>query len=232
MTAADPAPQPQQGAWGSTPIPDPTVLSTAAIAQAVASLTSYIDGRFDLLTERMNGVDKATDLRLQTIDHLPGLIDEKVGHLHGLVSQQTDSIQVQFAERDKRSEREAQLSNDAAFSASKEAVAAALTAQKEAAALQNEANAKAIDKSELATSETINKLTQLGATTNGALNDKIDDLKERIGRVESIKVGMVEQRTEGRQSNAAVFATIAAITGFILFAIAIIGLVIESSKAV
>lgn len=71
----------------------------------------------------------------------------------------------------------------------KEALAAALAAQKEAVREQTIASEKAINKSEEATKE---QLTQLSATftaTFTAIDVTISDLKERVSRIENVKVG-------------------------------------------
>ena len=170
---------------GSRPVPDPTLLTDAAIAKAVAAMHDYIDGQIQVRDERLAGIDKATELRLRRIDHIDDLVESIaridaliIGHWtldderwkarfqhddtgEALLSERFRSIETQFRERDVLAQRESQLNKialDAAFSASKEAVAAALTAQKEAAGKQDEGNQKAIDKSEIATNEKINKL--------------------------------------------------------------------------
>lgn len=168
-------PIPQQGAF-NRPVPDPTALTDQAIARLERSITAYIDGKFAALKERLDGIDAATALRIEAAKEIPARIDEKVGHLEGLTNEKFASIMTQFAERDTRSERE---SRDNKF-----AVDAAFAAQKEAAAKQEDTFTKQIDKSEIATTETIAKLEALTATQDRALSDKIDDIKERILVVE------------------------------------------------
>jgi hypothetical protein len=187
----------------SNPNPDPTVATNEAVARAMTSERDYVDGQISVLIERLNGIDRATELRWPAVEGVPGLIDEKISNLAKLMEEKFSSIETQFAERDTRQERE---SRD-----NKVAVDAAFAAQKEAAAKQDEANAKAIDKSERATAETIKTNSELGRTTNDALVGQIGDLKERVSRIESQKAGYVEHRTEARQSNAAVYGALAAV---------------------
>jgi len=144
---------------------------------------------------------------------IPDQIDEKVANLGAIVEEKFHSIDGQFRERDTRSERE---SRD-----NKVAVDAAFAAQKEAASEQNKSNTLAISKSEVATQETINKLSELFRTTTDALGANISDLKDRVNRMESIRQGGTEARA-GLSSGA---GAIAAVGTIILAAIVIIGFV-------
>src|SRR5664279_5714778 len=124
----------------TTTTPDPSSLSTRAIERAVDAERDYADAQLEVLRERLRGIDKATEVLSGTVTRTPTEIQKEVTHLRELTEEQLRSIQVQFRERDTRQERE---SKD-----NKVAVDAAFAAQKEAAAKQDEANAKAIDKSE------------------------------------------------------------------------------------
>lgn len=166
---------------GSTPVPDPTLLTTAALTREIAALK-------ELVVTRLDAMDKAQFLFDTNLNRVPTDTDKQIGHLKELVFGRFDTvnekffgIQTQFAERDTRSERE---SKD-----NKVAVDAAFAAQKEAASKQNESNTLAISKSETATSETINKLAELFKTTTDALASNIVDLKERITRIEGKGTG-------------------------------------------
>jgi cation transport regulator ChaB len=172
---------------GSTPTPDPTELTDRAIARLEKSITAYIDGQLAVRDERLNGIDEATKLRLSTVVELPGQIAAQVGRLRDVHDERFKSIDTQFKERDTRQERE---SRD-----NKTAVDAAFSAQKEAAAKQDEGNQKAIDKSEKATAEKIDKLEQLFKTTTDALRDKIEDVKNTANGSVQQKVGATENRT-------------------------------------
>jgi hypothetical protein len=207
------------GAWGSTPIPDPTVLSTQAIAKAVESLTMYIDGQLSIRDERMRGIDTATTLRLKELDTMPGWVDEKVAHLQALMDGQFTAVQQQFNLN--------KLALDAALQASKEAVAAALAAQVSAAAKQDEANQKAIDKSELATAKTISVNQELATARLDALVKGLDEVKSRTTIIESMKNGAQQDRS-GLYGG---IAAIAAIGSIIVVIIAIAAVLIESAPA-
>ena len=209
---------------GSRPVPDPTELTDRAIARLEKSMTEYIDGQLGVRDERLNGIDEATKLRLSSIIEIPKEIDEKVGRLKDVVNEKFASIANQFAERDTRSERE---SRD-----NKVAVDAAFAAQKEAAAKQDEGNQKAIDKSELATAEKINKLGELFTSRTDAIDSKVDDVKERVAALATLVNGVIqrsggatENRVESRQamtaSSGMMFGIIGALVGIAGIALAL-----------
>jgi len=195
----------------STPTPDPTILTTEALARAVQAERDYVDGQLDVLRERLRAIDVATRLLNETVNRVPTDVTKEVTHLRELMDERLISVGVQFKERDTRQERE---SRD-----NKVAVDAAFAAQKEAAAKQDEGNAKAINKSEMATAETINKLSELFRTSAGALSDKIDDLKARVGAIENLKQG-------GRDTIGSIYA----LAAFLVCVVLIVGAVIAFKR--
>jgi hypothetical protein len=71
----------------------------------------------------------------------------------------------------------------------KAAVDAALTAQKEAVKEQTTASERAIAKSEASTTKQLEQLATTFNTANKALDDKYDDLRDRITSTEAVKQG-------------------------------------------
>jgi uncharacterized phage infection (PIP) family protein YhgE len=176
------------GSEGSPPpVPDPTVLTTEALARAVAAERDYLNAQLEVLRERLRGIDRATELLNETVNRVPTDLQREIKHLRELTEERDRSVQTQFRERDTRQERE---SRD-----NRTAVDAAFSAQKEAASEQNKSNTLAINKSEQATAETIAKLAELFKTTTDALSSKLEDFKERLTRIESIKQGGKETLT-------------------------------------
>jgi hypothetical protein len=155
-----------------TPIPDPTLLTTQQLYREIASLQSVLETRLLAVADKMNSMEGV----------LTSKLDERINHLQGLHEEKFQSIQVQFQERDVRTE---QTSRD-----SKVAVDAALQAAKEAVGEQNKSSSLAISKSEAATNKQIDQLGLMITTTTAGLNDKIEDLKERMGRAEGHGGGM------------------------------------------
>jgi chromosome segregation ATPase len=182
------------------PVPqivDPTTVATdAAMVRALAAERDYVDGKIDVLMARLDGMDEAAKVLHETVTRTPTDIQQAVGHLKELQEEKFASVQTQFKERDTRSERE---SRDNAIK-----VDAAFAAQKEAAAKESDSNTRAIEKSERATEKVID-----------ALNGKIDDLKERLGRVEGVKEG-------GSNAVAALYAGAATILAVVAIAVTII----------
>jgi hypothetical protein len=152
----------QDLAAGRVPIPDPTVLTTQQLYREITALDT-------LFTAKLGALQLSVMQSAITVD-------DKITHLQSLHAEKFLSIQTQFAERDVRTD---QTSRD-----SKVAVDAALQAAKEAVGEQNKSSSSAIAKSESATSKQIDQMGLLISTGNTALNDKIDDLKERLTRLE------------------------------------------------
>jgi hypothetical protein len=163
-------------------LPDPATVTTVAILRDVAALR-------DLVFTRLDAMDKAIVIFNDNLTRVPTDVDKQVGNLKEIMmglfmveDEKFAGIQVQFKERDTRSERE---SRD-----NKVAVDAAFAAQKEAASEQNKSNTLAIDKSEKATAETLNKQADLFKSTTDGLAGQISDLKDRQNKAEGTGRGM------------------------------------------
>jgi cation transport regulator ChaB len=158
------------------PIPDPTILTTEQLIRTVGAERDYVDGKISVLEERLNAIDRATELLNETVNRVPTETQSAVANLQAVITERFNSIDKQFAERDTRQEREARDN--------KVAVDAAFAAQKEAAAKQDESNQKAIDKSEEQMRETVTKLGALFESNLQALQVQLADQKGRLDRGE------------------------------------------------
>jgi cobalamin biosynthesis Mg chelatase CobN len=212
------------GQQGWRPVPDPTVLTTDAINQAVSISRDYTDGKIAVIVERLRGIDVATRLLNEEVNRVPSKLTLAVEQLQAVVGERFDSIDRQFKERDVRAEREAE--------SNKAAVSAALSAQKDAATAHDEANEKAIAKSEVATHETITKLSQLVDTQIRGLSDKIDDLKERVDRGEAVVQGQAQNRFEYRAEKSESHSMIQVVIGVVVTVAAIVALMLSLYAAV
>ena len=155
--------------------PDPSLLTTQQLLREITMLRELIETRLD-------GMDKAIELLQTSTDKFPSVVNEEIKQLEALHNEKFHSIEVQFSERDTRTE---QTSRD-----SKVAVDAALQAAKEAVGEQNKSSALAIAKSEAATTKQIDQIGFLINTTALGVNDKIDDIKTRITSVEGHSKGL------------------------------------------
>ena len=185
--------------------PDPSPLTTQQLWREITSLK-------ELLFTRLDGMDKAIELFNDNITRVPTDTDKQISHLKELVFERFEvddekfsGIEKQFSERDTRGETQQRDG--------KVAVDAALQAQKESVNAQNISNAQAIAKSEANFVKLIDGLGVLINTSNKAMDDKIDDIKERLGTIEGkgMGVGMVGAMVVG------VAVIIAAVVGFMTF---------------
>jgi hypothetical protein len=162
---------------------------------------SEIRSLLKIIETRIDAMDKATALLRENISVVPTEMDRQVTHLREYMVARIDSTQVarderfnsidlQFRERDTRTD---QSSRD-----SKVAVDAALQAAKDAVGEQNKSSALAIAKSETSTTKQIDQLQTLIQTNNDATNDKINDIKARLDRGAGLTRADDQQRSEKR----------------------------------
>jgi Na+/phosphate symporter len=130
-------------ARGSIPIPDPTLLTTQQLYREIAIIRTLVDDRTSSVREvtdiRFKGLDTAIKLLSDNIIELTDRAVHEAKTLQARLDEKFKSVQIQFEERDKRSEQRA--------FADTTAVVAALQAQKDAVNSQNVANAAAASKS-------------------------------------------------------------------------------------
>ena len=173
---------------------DPSTLTTQQLLREIASLEKLLD-------QRMASNEEAVKVAHQNLTRVPTDVDKAIGHLKELTSRNIDvlverftavhtkfdSVQLQFQERDIRTEQTAKDS--------KVAVDAALQAAKEAVGKQQEASDRAIAKSEAAVNKQIEAIVALIDSNNRALDGKIIDIKERqtltAGKNEGLNAGWV-----------------------------------------
>ena len=187
----------ERGDGQNIPVPDPSILTTEALAREIFSLRELLEVKLksngdatllirSVIETRLAGMDLAIQLLQATADKFPNRIDEKIKALREVHEatylEKFDSIQTQFKERDVRTEQ--------AAGAVKIAVDAALQAQKEAVGEQNKSSSTAIAKSESATMKQIDQLSVLIQTMTKASDDKFTDVKERLTRIEGRGEGM------------------------------------------
>jgi cation transport regulator ChaB len=188
--------------------PDPTVLTTQQMTRAVQAERDYVDGQLDVLRERLTGIDRATVVLNETVNRTPTEIQKEIAHLRELMTERFNSVDKQFQERDTRQERE---SRD-----NKVAVDAAIVAQKEAAAQRDLANQKAIDKSELATAETMKAFGELFRTTT-------DNIKEQFSALELKVTQLIAGAAGGKEKAAGINANFTLLIALAVLAVLVLG---------
>jgi hypothetical protein len=139
-------------------------------------LGEEIAGVVSKFETRLNAMDKARDVFLETYNQTPAFVRDQVEHLQALHDTRFEGVQTQFTLL-KQATEQLDLAN-------KTAIAAALQAQKESAGETQKSSQAAIAKSENSTSEAIKALTTtFNAAITGA-TDRINDLKGRMDRGE------------------------------------------------
>jgi hypothetical protein len=131
---------------GSVPVPDPTKLTTDAVALAKVEIEKLFNVQLDQLRK------DAAQLR-QVVADVPGLERDQRDRLRELLEEKFVGVKTEFTMRDI-------------------ALAAAFKAAEAAVKQQNESNTLAIDKAGTAFTKQID-----------SLDEKIDDLKERIAEL-------------------------------------------------
>jgi hypothetical protein len=175
----------------NVPVPDPSKLTTDQLHNEISNLK-------ELLLSRINSIEHA-------ISNMPVEVEKLIVHLKEIVTERFRSVERQLSQvEEQRVEQKLDT---------KAAVDAALTAQKEAVKEQTLASGLSIAKSEMATSEQLKQLNVTFTTAITGVLSSLNDLKERVGRIESIKQG-------GKEALFAVYA----LAGFILTLLVIGGI--------
>jgi hypothetical protein len=187
------------------PVPDPTLLTTEALHREIASLSNFM---------------------LREIAALKLLIQASQGALKELVQTQVDAhnalddarferLDIHFATNEQhRLELKEDNTNRLNY---------VIEALKERGDEHFKANLALIEKSERTVDDSIAKIGDGFKTTTDAILQRIDDLKERVGKIEAIKQGAVEQKTESRAITGSTVAIVGVIITAILFVIGLLG---------
>ena len=194
---------------GSAPNPDPTVRTMELVDKGLASLRNELTIRFDAVTTRFDANDEAIRIVKEDAVRVPTLLQTAIAtvrellmsadkiveeRLSGLIHTHMAEVSVLVSEREKRNDERAQAANTA--------VAAALSTVREATAEIRASFTKQID-----------QLAQIMQATNVGLGDKVEDLKERISKLET----QMLTTDRGKDKSVAMIGTvIAAVVGFVV----------------
>jgi hypothetical protein len=208
VAADDPRDGHGDGARGDwRPIPDPTTLTTEQLRRELSALR-------EILTARLDGMDRATTLLSETVNRTPTVIQTEIKHLRELSEEKFDSVALQFQERDVRTAQ--------ASGAADDALKAALQAAKELVGAQGDAAAAAAVKTETSFTKQIDQIATIISTLEKAMDARITELKERIDRGEGSSAGVLEHRTEARLNVGQVMSVVAAAIAAVSAIVAII----------
>lgn len=187
---------------------DPTPLTTQQIVREITALK-------EIIYTRLDGMDRAIVVFSDNMTRAPTEVDRQINHLRMLLTQRFEvdqekfsSVQTQFNERDVRTEQTAKDS--------KVAVDAALQAAKEAVGKQQEASDRAIAKAEAATAKQIDQIGVLIATNNKAIDDKVNDLKERMAVITGQDVGKQTAVVTQQTSNTSLVGIVSLVIGSLI----------------
>jgi len=163
--------KPETRVFGSTPIPDPTLLTTEALQREIKTLKEFLE-------YQINAQKELRDEKFSSVDDKLALGERQ------RVEQKSDT---------------------------EKAIGAALAAQKDAAEKSEAAIARQLEQMQT----TFNKgIENLGAN--------MSDLKDRVGKMEAVKLGVSEQRVEGRTATAGIYAAIGIAVTVVLAVLSVI----------
>lgn len=145
------------------PVPDPTSITTEAIAALKTQLLELFGAKLDALGKEIDRI--ALELKERPAD-VRGEVRRELENLKILMDEKFKGVDQQFAGRDT-------------------ALAAALLAQKTSVDEQNKSNAASATKSEVGFEKRIEGIATLIATQEKSSSDKITDLKDRLTAIES-----------------------------------------------
>jgi hypothetical protein len=192
-------------------MPDPSSLTTQQLWREISALK-------ELLTTRIEAVEKAVEIAHADLVRVPTEVQKAVGNLkelhHGKFEEQAAlrdekfaGVQKQLEERDVRVEQSARDT--------KTAVDAALAAQEKAVGKQTETFSESIGKSEAGFTKQIDQIGARITDLTKNFDEKIDGLKQRLDRGDGRGEGTATARTTQQSSNALIVAIVIGIAGFL-----------------
>lgn len=192
----------------TTPRPDPTELTTQMVMREISILDDKLMNAIEVRQREQEGIKELLEVKLVDTAQIR---EEKFR-----------SIETQFALIEKQ-RVEQKLDT-------KQAVDAALIAQKEAVHEQTIASGLSIAKSETATAKQLDQLsvtmstaiagvTQTAIETKDNFNAALGDVKDRVSKIEAVRVGIQEQRTNTKDNLQSVYI----VMGIIALVVSLVG---------
>lgn len=193
---------------------DPSALTTQQLLRENFWLRELLESRINGIEERIEGGNKAVQLLQAFADRTPTTMDVQndVKGLREVVFVKLDGVKTQLEERDTQIDRVAREVKEATEKNSrdvKSAVDAAFAASKEVVSEQNKSYALSNAKSEAAFTKQIDAIGEVIKTTNKGVDDKINDIKDRITSIESRAGTVTEVRKDTRDNMGLIVSVIA-----------------------
>jgi hypothetical protein len=181
---------------GSVPVPDPTKLTTDAVAAASAQWDRALQSMQDLIGARLDAMDKATDLRLEYVATVPNLMRQEIHHLEALHDERFRTIVAEFTEKfvgvertfaslDSRTDQEREAAKEAlaaALASAKELTGAQTVASAQLISAQADASAREAERTAAFTTKQIDQINLQFEAERKAWDQRWQELKERIDR--------------------------------------------------
>lgn len=151
----------------SRPVPDPTTLTLDAIARAARAEREHAESQRQVLRERLNGIDRATELLDRSVNLFPTDVEKAVGALKELTFEKVSGADIRYQQRFEAQERAVTIALQAVDKEFHEHLTQVRSETK--AAL--DASEKAIEKAEIATQKAIEKAESATDTRFAAVNE-------------------------------------------------------------
>ena len=188
-------------------------------------MTIMITGITDVITTRLDAIDKATEIFQANLTRVPTDVDKQIGALRSIVNEQLLRIEQGIAQNDLRYEQRyiasqaalsaaflaAQSAVNAALASAKDAVQAASVAAEKAVMAQNEANSAAINKTELSVAKQIDGIMISLTLSAKTLDEKIGLINARLDRGDGISMNKSSNQSNGFAMGSMAIAAIAVV---------------------
>lgn len=194
-------------AMSGPPSPSGLPWPTAEVMAWRASLEDKLISLRDLLTTRIEAMEKVAQVQSDNVNRVPTLLDREAARLQVLLDERTANIRTTIKERDD------QAHEDKVAAAKQWQLA--LSSLKELISSQNSANSLAIAKAEDATTNDLTSLSTLITATKDVLNGEINNLKQRMDRGEGTDRGQRLAVAETHSNIGSVTLLIGSIVGVI-----------------
>ena len=88
----------------TVPMPDPTTATVESIASAITAQRDYVDGKFEVVSERLRGIDTANDVLAESVNRTPTDIQSVAASLKEKFEIQLESLNDKVSALDKYTE--------------------------------------------------------------------------------------------------------------------------------